>query len=53
MIYDLFFNLMGKYNALAFIDMESEPQDLVNGDTQTSPTDREEATRKSKRKRLE
>ncbi|KAM9487229.1 transmembrane protein 237A [Clarias gariepinus] len=31
--------------------MESEPQDLVNGDTQTSPTDREEVTRKSKRKR--
>ncbi|XP_060784811.1 transmembrane protein 237A isoform X2 [Neoarius graeffei] len=32
-------------------DMESEQQDLVNGDTQTSPADREEVTRKSRRKR--
>lgn len=36
-----------------FIDMESEQQDLVNGDTQTSPADREEVTRKSRRKRWE
>ncbi|MCJ8732703.1 hypothetical protein PDJAM_G00214390 [Pangasius djambal] len=32
-------------------DLESEQQDLVNGDTQTSPSDREEVTRKSRRKR--
>ncbi|XP_053536651.1 transmembrane protein 237A [Ictalurus punctatus] len=31
--------------------MESEQQDLVNGDTQMSPTDRKEVTRKSRRKR--
>ncbi|KAK3543548.1 hypothetical protein QTP70_023879, partial [Hemibagrus guttatus] len=33
------------------VDMENEQQDLVNGDTQMSPTDREGVTRKSRQKR--
>lgn len=43
----------GIFITLVFIDMESEKQDLVNGDTQMSPSDKEEVTRKSRRKRWE